>query len=144
MSAPSIRQNLKPHKNPARYSPACIPRCGRLTISRHLKPPSKPKPLHWSICCNKKPHQSGGVFNPYNPRKSRQKLFLNRFCLGVLPAEAFHTTGRIQHLLLAGEERMAIRANFYVDISTMGRPRRKVVAASAQDANLIVCGMNGC
>ena len=38
---------------------------------------------------------------------------------GVLAAEAFDASGGIDQLLFAGEERVAIRADFQVDIALM-------------------------
>ena len=71
-------------------------------------------------------------------------LGLRRFFLGVLAAETFHPTGGIHELLLASKERMAIGADFYVDVALVGRTSAETVAARAHDANLVVSGMNGC
>ena len=72
------------------------------------------------------------------------KLFLDRFGFGILAAEALHPAGGIHKLLLAGEERMARRANFYVDVAFMGRSSGKAAAACAHDAYFVVSGMNRC
>jgi hypothetical protein len=80
-----------------------------------------------------------------NPRKSAaKKLLLNRLNLGVLTPEALHPAGRIQQLLFAGKERMAIGADFYVDVAAMGRSRGKTVTACAQHTDVVVSGMYGC
>jgi len=63
------------------------------------------------------------------PIKTRG-LLLGRLCglrclglagigLGIFPAEALDATGGINQLLLAGKERMAIRADFQVDGTLM-------------------------
>ena len=77
-----------------------------------------------------------------NPR--RKELLLRRLHLGVFPAEALHAAGGIQQLLLAGKERMAIGADFYVDVAPMGGAGGEVVAARAHDAHFVVCGMDSC
>ena len=71
-------------------------------------------------------------------------LLLRRLHLGVLPPEPFHSAGGIQQLLLARKEGMAIRADFNVDVSPMGRARRKAVAARAHDADFVISGMDRC
>src|SRR5271165_4942799 len=67
-----------------------------------------------------------------------------RFDLGVFAAEAFHASGRIHQFLLAGEKRVAVRADFHVNIALMGGPGSKTVAAGAHDADFVVSGVNGC
>src|ERR1700733_1067541 len=66
------------------------------------------------------------------------------FLLGVLSAEALDAAGGVHQLLFAGEERMAARANFYADITLMGGPRHKCIAAGTVHAYFVVCGMNSC
>jgi hypothetical protein len=39
---------------------------------------------------------------------------------------------------------MAIRADFYVQIALMSGTRRETAAACAQDADFVVCRMDGC
>jgi hypothetical protein len=46
-----------------------------------------------------------------------RRLGLWRFVLGVLPTEALHASSGIEHLLLAGKERVASRANFNADVA---------------------------
>src|SRR5579872_823367 len=77
-------------------------------------------------------------------KSSNRTLGLGCFFLGVLPAETLHAAGGVHELLLAGEERMAIGADFYVDVTLVSRARSKVVAARAHDADFVVSGMNGC
>src|SRR5580692_7455791 len=72
------------------------------------------------------------------------KLGLRRFFLGVLAAEALHATGGVHQLLLARKEGVAIGADFYVDVSLMGRTGAKAMAARAHDADFVVSGMYGC
>ena len=57
---------------------------------------------------------AGSVPAPFQ-KPSQAVLLFRRLGLSVLAAEALHTSSRIQHLLLAGKERMAVRANFYVE-----------------------------
>ena len=45
---------------------------------------------------------------------------------------------------LASEKRVAIGADFYVDVALMGRTGRKRVAARAMHAHFVVCGMDSC
>ena len=62
--------------------------------------------------------------------------------LGVLAAEALDAARGVNQLLLAGEERVAIRADFQVDIALVGGSRSKAVPAGAHDAYLVVSGMD--
>jgi len=64
--------------------------------------------------------------------------------LRVLAAETFHATGSVQQLLFAGKERMAIGADFYVDIALMGRASGETVSTRALHPDFVVCGMNSC
>src|SRR5208283_3574674 len=69
---------------------------------------------------------------------------LRCFFLGVFATETFHAARRVHELLLAGEERMATGADFYVDVALVGRAGGKAVAACAHDADFVVSGMYGC
>src|SRR5271167_2569974 len=71
-------------------------------------------------------------------------LLLRCFGLGVLAAKALHPAGGIHQLLLAGEEGVARRADFYADVALVGRAGHECVAARAMHAHFVVCGMNGC
>jgi hypothetical protein len=77
-------------------------------------------------------------------KKPQADLGLGCFFLGVLSAEPFHPTCGIHELLLASKKRMAIRTDFYVDVSLVSRAGGKAVAARALHADFIVSGMNGC
>jgi hypothetical protein len=81
-----------------------------------------------------------------NPCKSAlmrgEELLLGRFRLGVLAAEALDTASGVHQLLLAREERMAIRANFYADVALMSRTGCKGVAAGAMHTNFVIRRMN--
>src|SRR5580658_5857662 len=68
---------------------------------------------------------------------------LGRRVLGVLAAEALHSSGSIHQLLLARKERMAGRADFYADITLVGGPGNKRIAARAMHAHFVISGMNG-
>src|ERR1700739_464570 len=70
---------------------------------------------------------------------------LRRRCLGslgVLTAEPLHAPCRVNQALLAGEERVAVRADFHVDVALVGRPGLKVVSAGAHHAHRSIVGMN--
>ena len=62
--------------------------------------------------------------------------------LGVLPAEALHASGSVDQPLLAGEERVANRANFYVDVALVGRTGLKVAPACAYDPHSGIIRVN--
>jgi hypothetical protein len=85
-----------------------------------------------------------GLLNLHRIKSHSSRLLFRRLSLGVLAAEALYTSSRVQHLLLAGEERMAVRANFDVDVAPMGGTGSKAVAARAQYAYVIVRGMDSC
>ena len=78
----------------------------------------------------------------------RRVLGLFRACFGclsglfVLAAEALDSAGGVYELLFAGEERVAVRADFQVDIALMGGSGGKAVPARAHHAYLVVCGMD--
>jgi len=61
----------------------------------------------------------------------------------ILLLEPFHTTRRIDQLLLAGEEWMAVRANFHAYHGAFNRRARvKRVAAGAVHLHGVIIGMN--
>jgi hypothetical protein len=62
--------------------------------------------------------------------------------LGVLAAEPLHATCRVNQALFAGEERVAIGANFHVNVALVGRPGLKVVSAGAHNLHRGVVWMN--
>jgi len=81
----------------------------------------------------------------------RQPLFCSSRCgrlgfrgvrLRIFAAEAFHATGGVDHLLLAGEKRVAIGADFHVNVALMGGPGLKAMTAGALHTNRIVVWMN--
>jgi hypothetical protein len=82
--------------------------------------------------------RSGGRFANPSPKWR----LLGLACLGVLAAEALHATGRIDKTLLAGEERVARRADFHVNVALVGRTGLKVVSAGANYAHSVVSGVN--
>src|SRR5581483_2642336 len=82
----------------------------------------------------------GGVF-----RFPKLGLLLGGLaCLGVLAAETLHATCGIHQLLLTGEEWMAGRADFNVDVAPVRRARGEVVTTGALHPDLVICWMNGC
>src|ERR1035438_3137390 len=62
--------------------------------------------------------------------------------LGILAAEALNAARRVYQALLAGKERVAVRANFHMNVALVGRPGLKVVPASALHQHCGVIGMN--
>src|SRR5947209_1153643 len=62
----------------------------------------------------------------------------------VLAAEALNAARGIYQLLLTGEEWVATRANFYVNVALMRGARGEDTATSAMHAHFVVCRMNGC
>ena len=69
-----------------------------------------------------------------------EKLGLRGFFLGVLPAEALHATSSVHELLLAREERVALVAEFGVQLG-LGRAGDELVAARTGDLSLYVRGV---
>jgi hypothetical protein len=67
---------------------------------------------------------------------------LGGIALGVLAAETFNATRGIQQLLLARKKRVAGSANFDVQVTLVGRPGRKTIAARAQHADFFVGWMD--
>src|SRR5207244_1309210 len=100
-------------------------------------PPPKRGPIFLFYQC-KSVKIRGLLLRRSSPRRSRRVL------LGILPPETLHPPRRIHQLLLAGKERMAVRADFHRDIALMGRPGNKRVAARAMHAHFMVIGMNSC
>src|SRR5690348_9643397 len=62
----------------------------------------------------------------------------------VFPAEALHASGGVHQLLLAGKERVAIRADFQADIALVGGPGGKCIAARTVHADFFILGMDSC
>lgn len=60
-------------------------------------------------------------------------LFLELFRLRRFLLETIYATFRIDQLLTAREEGMAVGADFHADIALMGRTSLKIVPASAND-----------
>src|SRR6266850_895054 len=75
------------------------------------------------------------------PSASRRRASLP--LLRVLPLEAIDAAGRIDQLLLAGEERMALRADLDAQLF-LGRAGGPRLAAGAMHLNLVVLGMDLC
>jgi hypothetical protein len=62
--------------------------------------------------------------------------------LGILAAETFDASGGIDQFLFAGEERMAVGADFYVDVALMSGAGHETVPARAHHTDLPVCRMD--
>ena len=60
----------------------------------------------------------------------------------VLLAEFVDTTAGIHNLLLAGVERMAVRAHFDLQVMAQGRTRDEDIAAAASHVHVFVVRMN--
>ena len=71
-----------------------------------------------------------------------RKTPLFAFRLGVFAAEALHSARGINQFLFAGEERVAVRADFHRDIALMRGTCSEIITARAMDAYRFVCGMN--
>src|ERR1700683_1402349 len=65
-----------------------------------------------------------------------------RGCAAVLLTELVHAASCVDHLLLAGVERMAVRAHLDLQILAQGRTRLERVAARAGDGDLFVLRMD--
>ena len=77
----------------------------------------------------------------------QRRLLLGCGCfgggLGVLLLEALDAAGGVHELLFAGEEGMAIRANFHAQhVAFDGRARLEGIAAGAVHCNGMIVGMN--
>jgi len=62
--------------------------------------------------------------------------------LAVALVEAVDAARRVNQLLLAREERVALRADFDVDVALLRRARLERAAAGAVDVRRVVVGMN--
>ena len=71
------------------------------------------------------------------------------FCGGgaglfVLAAEALDAACGVEHLLLAGKERVARGADFNVDVAAVRGAGGKGISAGAVHADLMIVGVDGC
>src|SRR5256885_1977546 len=73
----------------------------------------------------------------------RRRLWRGGGFLRVALLEAIDTACRVDQLLLAGEEGMALRADLDAELF-LGRARRPHFAARAMDLNLLILGMDLC
>ena len=87
----------------------------------------------------KKPHKNGSVL---------MRIFIDAFlslsCFKTL-LELVNSSACINKLLLAGEEGMALRANFNTDLAvsiTLSRTGNNSLAACATDGYFFIIGMN--
>ncbi len=62
--------------------------------------------------------------------------------LAVAFVEAIHASRGVNQLLLAGEKRMASRADLNVEVALLGRPGVESFAAGAGDCDLAIIRMN--
>ena len=75
-------------------------------------------------------------------RSASGGLGLGGVRLRILATEALHATGGVDHLLLAGKERVAVGADFHVNIALMGGAGLKAMTTGAYHADCFVVGMN--
>jgi len=61
---------------------------------------------------------------------------------GVFAAEALDAARSVDQLLLAGEKRVAVRADFRVDVAFVRGTGSEAVATGTNDANFVVVGVN--
>lgn len=64
--------------------------------------------------------------------------------LGVFATEALHAARGVDQLLFAGKERVAVGANFGVDIAFIRGARGEVVPTGADHFDLVIVRMNPC
>ena len=69
--------------------------------------------------------------------------FVRLGSLLVFPRETFHASRRVDELLFAREERMALRADFYPHQRRfISRARLERAAAGAMDGNFVIIGVD--
>ena len=86
---------------------------------------------------NRGPGRPGPLFTSGRPNLG----FRRRGSVAL--AEFIDASAGIHYFLLAGIERMAIRADFDLQIMADGRARLERIAASASDGNCFVFGVDG-
>ena len=67
------------------------------------------------------------------------------FCRGFLAValvKSIHAAGGVDELLLAGEKRMAGRADFHMQVAFFGRTCLKSLTASTSNGDFRIVGMN--
>lgn len=87
------------------------------------------------------------IVRPYSGPCAFGELFFcgGDFCgsVGVFLGEAFHAARSVNELLFAGEERVAIGADFHVEhVALDGGARGEIVAAGAVHGYGVVVGVN--
>src|SRR5207245_5344272 len=102
--------------------------------------------LFYSPSQNKTPAAARSLFfHLCKLRKSaRKRLLLLGSSVGVLAAEALHASRRVHQFLLAGEERVAVGTDFYVDVALVRRAGHEGIAARAMHSHFVVRWMNAC
>ena len=77
-----------------------------------------------------------------SPARNARHFRSARRAGGVLLSELIDATGGVHHLLLAGVERMAVGADFDLQVVSQRRARREDIAAAAGDRHFLVFRMN--
>ncbi len=92
----------------------------------------------------KGPRRGGGPISsqPTDRQPLTSRPLRLRFGLGVFAAEPLDATCCIHQSLLAGEERVACRADFHVNVALVGRTGLKIVSAGAHHPHRGIIGMN--
>ena len=70
------------------------------------------------------------------------RLLRDSLRFGILATEALNAARSVHQLLLAGKKRMAIRADFQVNVALMSGAGRKSVSARANHSNFVIVRMN--
>ena len=69
---------------------------------------------------------------PFTLRSLRRSLLFP-----VLPVESLYATRRVNEFLLSGEKRMAIGADFHVEVAHRGTGFKRITADARNDCSLI-------
>ena len=134
------------HRNPVKREPCAAPEDWRWSSFWHSATGEEGVVSEWTA--HRRKRERAEAQEKPHPGKGGQagapsKLELFLFCvLCVLAAEALDTAGGVQHLLLAGEERVAVGADFHVDVALMSGASGERVSARAQDAYFVVSWVN--
>src|SRR5207253_9267246 len=106
--------------------------------------PIRNGPAFWPVRAGRKQEEGRSFLRPSSKVSVCAWLSSSRgFDVGVFEPEPFDAAGRVEDLLVACVERMAIRADFDVHLRG-GRAGLEGGAARADDLDLVVLGVDGC